>query len=395
MSTERKNVQVILTLAVVATVATACSDPTGNAAEAVTYVDLSAGSGQNCALTDARETICWGYWEGEFISGDAADEKDPTSPLYWLTPRRIEQDPGFATLAVAGPVCGLTPDGRAYCWGRDEHGQLGDGDPGEERLTPEPVATDLRFRSIATGGSHACALDTDGKAYCWGNNFRRMLGGGDDFNEEYVSLPHPVAGGHTFAVIAAQGGQSCGLTPEAELYCWGSDASGLRNSGHHDRGEPVLIQTPVPFDTVVLGSEQTCGLADGEAYCRGWNGHGALGTGDTVSRSEFTPVSGGHEFASLSSGGGHFCGITVQAETYCWGAGRSGALGHGSYEDRLVPTPVAGDLSFRKVSAGSLRTCGLTHDGDIYCWGDGRGGALGIGGRTDSPVPVKILDPLD
>src|SRR5215207_6100134 len=63
-------------------------------------------------------------------------------------------------------TCGVTTDNRAYCWGDNTYGRLGDGST-TRRLAPYPVATTLRFRQISAGDGHTCAVALDQRAYCW------------------------------------------------------------------------------------------------------------------------------------------------------------------------------------------------------------------------------------
>jgi len=91
------------------------------------------------------------------------------------------------------------------------------------------------------------------------------------------------------------------------------------------------------FVSVSAGIAHTCGVtSDGEAFCWGHDLHGQLGTGiDGGFANVPTPVAGGDlEFASLSAGGNHTCGVSVAGDAYCWGYGELGQLGNGRQRRR-------------------------------------------------------------
>jgi len=76
-------------------------------------------------------------------------------------------------------ACGLTADGSAWCWGDNSAGQLGLGrrDTLAHR-TPEPLPGALRFRTLSLGGYHTCGISLSGGLYCWGRNEHGQLGEG-------------------------------------------------------------------------------------------------------------------------------------------------------------------------------------------------------------------------
>jgi len=53
-------------------------------------------------------------------------------------------------------------------------------------------------------------------------------------------------------------------------------------------------------------------------------------------------VAGGITFASLSTGYGHACAVTVASVAYCWGGNLYGQLGNGTTTNSNVPVKVAG-----------------------------------------------------
>jgi alpha-tubulin suppressor-like RCC1 family protein len=52
-------------------------------------------------------------------------------------------------------------------------------------------------------------------------------------------------------------------------------------------------------------------------------------------------VIGGLFFSQVSAGGGHTCGRTPGGVAYCWGYGGNGALGSGTTENSSTPVPVS------------------------------------------------------
>jgi len=90
-------------------------------------------------------------------------------------------------------TCGITTGNQAYCWGVNTAGQIGDGTFGAKnfRLKPTQVRGGLTFSTL--GGSviagHACALTPAGKAYCWGSDSWGQIGNGVTNN----SVPKPAA----------------------------------------------------------------------------------------------------------------------------------------------------------------------------------------------------------
>jgi alpha-tubulin suppressor-like RCC1 family protein len=73
--------------------------------------------------------------------------------------------------------CGETTGNRAYCWGLNSFGKLGDGST-TRRLSPSPGAGGLFFAQLSAGGHHTCGRTPAGEGYCWGYGFFGQLGNG-------------------------------------------------------------------------------------------------------------------------------------------------------------------------------------------------------------------------
>src|SRR3989442_5812771 len=109
--------------------------------------------------------------------------------------------------AVAGGgfhACMRLPDGTVQCWGRNNFGQLGNGD-GNLADSSLPVAvTGLTTATrVVTGDSHTCALLADGTVQCWGGGDAGQRGDGT-FNN-MSTVPVAMGGTGTAAASAARG----------------------------------------------------------------------------------------------------------------------------------------------------------------------------------------------
>jgi alpha-tubulin suppressor-like RCC1 family protein len=83
----------------------------------------------------------------------------------------------YNQLVSGGHTCGVTTLNKAYCWGYNFTGALGDGSE-TNRLTPTAVLGGLLFDGVTPGDYHTCGVTTTGRAYCWGHNAYGQLGNG-------------------------------------------------------------------------------------------------------------------------------------------------------------------------------------------------------------------------
>ena len=286
-------------------------------------------------------------------------------------------------------TCLLSADGRGYCWGSNDRGQLGTGNTGRAS-TPALIASTQRFASVAPGLSHSCALDADGVAWCWGENGHGQLGERTTTSRD---TPTRVAGDHEFRSIVAGASHSCGLDANGVAWCWGANAAGQLGDGDtQDRSMPSAVKASRRFVSLHAGWNFTCALdADRRATCWGDDAAGQLGDGGSAANRR-TPASvqGRLSFASLSAGNTHACGITTGGETYCWGGNTGGQLGDGSATDRPTPARVSSESPFTSVTTGAVHSCALTAEGDAFCWGRNTYGQLGDGGTQDRSAPVRV-----
>jgi len=187
-----------------------------------------------CGVTAGGAAYCWGYNNGgQLGDGTMTDRTSPVPVSGGLT---------FAAVSAGGGhTCGVTTGGVAYCWGLNILGQLGDGTT-IGRTSPVHVTGGLSFAAVsASGGFHTCGVTTGGAAYCWGNDDHGQLGDGATITIPVVG-PGAVLGGLTFAAVSGAYYHTCGVTTAGAAYCWGrNDGGQLGDGSTTDRLTPVPV----------------------------------------------------------------------------------------------------------------------------------------------------------
>ena len=307
---------------------------------------LDGGFYHVCGINSENRMFCWGndsFGETGRGSFGASSGSAPTEVTGNHT------DWSYVSTSRNNTTCGIR-GGVAYCWGRNHEGQLGDNTT-TDKHTPTIVANSITgWTQIDTGdNSSVCGL-ANGRAYCWGENFFGELGNGST-SSKYN--PTQVSGNHTdWEDIGIGLDHACGLR-NGRIYCWGgggrigngSDwASVYNGSPQNYSATPVEISGGFSdWEELEVGSYHTCALRSGRMYCWGINSNGRLGDGTTTNRNTPVEVGGGYtDWIKTAPGYTTTCGMRSDYSVYCWGEGSDGQIGDGTTNDRLVPTAVTG-----------------------------------------------------
>lgn len=151
----------------------------------------------------------------------------------------------FARVSAGGRhACAVTPGGALRCWGDNAAGQLGTGGAGGSSATPVAVpgpGDGSSWADVAAGNTHTCAVTTTGRAYCWGDNGTGQLGDG---GTQSRGAPAAVDTELRFTTVGVGQGYSCGVATSGIVYCWGT--GGNAKLGNGDTGFAVVTRpTPV------------------------------------------------------------------------------------------------------------------------------------------------------
>lgn len=356
--------------------------------DATDWTSASPGVGFTCGTRAGGALYCWGADYG-WMPGDELENPVPV---------RIGTDTDWRSVSAGSTadVCGIREDSTAWCWGRNEVGQLGDGST-VDRVTPQQVAGPVTsWSQIQVGSQSACGVAVGGAVRCWGFNLYGQLGDGYSRRVALPTTPEDDPGG--WRQVALSDNAFCGVDLAGRTSCRGSGTSygplGDGSTGNRQALGPIAGD--LALVSLTMGQSHACGLErNGAGWCWGSNGNSALGSTENPGG---TPVriEGDREWASLSAGSSHTCGVTTDATLWCWGANWSGQLGIGSIGGTsATPVRVGAPGEWAGVAAGSLHTCGVKQDGSLWCWGTNQSSQLGQGSSgsvVSSPVRVGSGD---
>ncbi len=401
---------------------------------------IAAGNEHSCGVK-VKKLYCWGRNNTGQLGNGGANNRDTPSEV---TNGNVNL--GHSYVHVAAGVdhsCAISSERKALCWGSNLEGQLGINNLNIKE-TSSALKVDMdnvaerNFIQITTGSYHSCALTAEGKAYCWGLNDYGQLGNG---TKDAKKAPTAVSITAPVKQISAGHKHTCALLENDDIRCWGLNNNGQLGLGHKvDANNPHIVlrsgdlnSTSEKFMQVSAGNLQTCAVTSAyKVYCWGNNANGALGVDNRDDTTKITRSAGANDlnFVRVSTGGGlsldaegniqTTCGLTRKGSLYCWGSNNNGQLGIGSDDDRkLTPrliTPngfaVASDAVYSfvndvlkslattpdntiaELSVGASHVCARTKGEKTLCWGDFNFGRIGIDGLSqDRRIPGNVPYP--
>lgn len=301
--------------------------------------------------------------------------------------------PSSGAAAGGQSSCGVRADATAWCQGRNDFGQLGDGTT-TLRINPVQVAGDAGWSRIATGGSFTCGVKLDGTLWCWGLNNFGQLGGADRATS---LLPRQVGTSTTWREVSASWQHACATQADGSAWCWGQNQRGQLGNGATANAStaPVRVLGDQQWTSVSAGGWHSCGTTtSGAAYCWGDNAFGQVGDGTITNRNRPTVVGGGLQLVQVATTWGRTCGVTPTGQAWCWGENSNGELGDGTRTNSAKPVQVSDAGTFTGVGTALTATCATRNDGQVLCWGDNRYGQLGpaaSGSGSTTPVGSGLV----
>jgi len=314
------------------------------------FAALAAGPNVTLAVDDAG--VVWG-WGINFYGLLGAFPEDSLVDY----PRQVVGTEAWRFTSVAvgyTTACGVTDDHRLVCWGSRNLVTSGVPDTCNAGsytcgTAAAQVGTGTTWVQVVVGDEHACALDTGGAVYCWGNGAKGQLGStplgscpGGLFGAAVPcrTVPTRVSGTAVYASLAGSTTFNCGITSTTALLCWGT-------LGTTTLAAPLAYTNLSAWTAVAVGAYGIQG-ASPTAVC-------GVRTGGTLWCFGPSQVGGGNvhqvnvaaTLVGVTVGGWHVCGWDTAGAAWCFGDNSYGALGMGDLTPAYSAAVVAVSKPFR------------------------------------------------
>lgn len=245
----------------------ACQSVPGVVGQDSDWVAISAGGRSTFALKSDGSLWTWGS-KNTCASNCGSDPAD-----YNQVPARVDAANDWALVAAGGQhVLAVKKDGSLWAWGRNDAGQLGNGNRDPDLLTrgtavPGRVGTDTDWVAVAAGASHSLGLKADGTLWYWGTY--------DFFNSpslQFALAPTRLGAERDWKIIAAGSRFGLAIKTDGSLWAWGNPFAGALGNGCgtcDGASQMVPARIGMDSDWVAISGDRTDSFGDLDAHALG------------------------------------------------------------------------------------------------------------------------------
>jgi len=257
-------------------------------------VAIDAGLSHTLALDKNGEVFAFGTNnDGELGNGTKVSDAIPVKVVFPDDNIKIVQVTAGSDFSMA-----IDENGDVWAWGKNNYGQMAQGDKGDDQLTPLKITigNSEKIASITAGTGHILALTKSGDVYGWGSNSLSQIGyrGYQYKNSNYawasaIYTPtkiltnyknNPVeqvfAGGHSSYILRA----------DRKVYPWGmygeTEPDGSQNYSNPDYPEDKLTAITSVKDMAAGALHVTAIKENNTVFTWRWSFEGSLGGGDST-----------------------------------------------------------------------------------------------------------------
>jgi alpha-tubulin suppressor-like RCC1 family protein len=304
----------------------------------------SSGTTHICAINEEYKLYCWGDNSFRQLGIDKKGARFLPSPIYDVSEEAsngLLNGKGVLKVSAGyGFTCAIDEEGKLFCWGKNDFGQLGINNNESEKVkNPTPIYNadpDLSgtlegnpASALSAGTTHICAINRNGKLFCWGDGSWGALGNGSvgyqytpsPIYDKSVSSPTGLLDESSVTSVSAGSGYSCAMNALGKVYCWGKNSGGGLGVTGEDTKVPKLVTDP-----------------------------------STISNSGLLGAYTVNAISCSNSGLGYqsICGINSHDDLYCWGDNNFGQLGQNSTDTNTTPKQTTFDKKTEEIACNNI-----------------------------------------
>jgi len=278
---------------------------------------------------------------------------------------------------------------------------------------------------VATGFAHTVVLREDGTVWAWGRNEEGQLGNGNRINQfrpvrfriepwshRGVDFTPP----EYIVQVASHKIHTMALGNDGSVWAGGWNEEGQLGANVGCRLTPIRVPFPDANTRIVdidAGMLFSIALSD-NGYVYGWgrNRHDLMGSTNMDVLSNATRIQGVglYNIQQIAAGHEHVLALRDDGLVLAWGRNRNGQVanlfypeGHPSFNpmrpmlvgDVGMPTPVEfpGNPRIVEVRAGGFHSLARCEDGNVYAWGRSDRGQIGDNEShraSSQPIPQRV-----
>ena len=297
---------------------------------------ITAGSSFACAVNSSSQAMCWGYNGYGVLGLNNSGSGTHSTPSAVLGTGGTGNLGSLTSIYGSGNdhVCAMSSTGGVYCWGNGTSGDIGDAGTTQRNL---PVVVQqvgggaalANVVSLSVGDNFNCAVQSTGRAVCWGENGDGQLGNGDTADKSTPVMVIDTAevkssttflGGiatNTWGSISSGSYSTCAQIPGAgstaanptgSVTCWGFEgAQGELGHGTIPNVNPSSMTVSCTPTVVVTAATVTCTAsvtdtaATGKTAATGTVNFSTVATGANPAATNTCTLSGGPPTASCTA----------------------------------------------------------------------------------------------
>jgi len=374
-------------------------------------VQVSSGTMHTLALRDDGSLWAWGRNDvGQLGLGNTTDHTTPQritgGASEWKT-----ISAGGCPDAVSSYSFAIDTDGNLWAWGRGREGQLGTGVTTNQTSPQRVTGGASEWKSISAGWLFTLGIGTDGSLWAWGRNNYGQLAQGEFSTTNRTTPIQVTSGPSTWQMVDAARYHGLGICADGHLWTWGGNHVGQIGLGlapseafANARNIPTRVNSgATSWKYVSAGANYSAGIGtDGSLWTWGAGGQGRLGLGANVSnRNAPQRVTGGaSEWETVSAGAYHCLAIDTDGSLWAWGRGDQGQIGDGNTVNRNTPQRIAvSTTGWQLTTVSVFQSLAIDGEGNLWSWGWNENGKLGKGittpfdqhgTGTDNRIPWRV-----